>query len=181
VIIGICGAAGAGKDTIATHLEARYRFGKIAFADPLYAMVSAMTGIGVESLRDRKFKEAVLPVIGQSPRRLLQTLGTEWGRGLVADDIWIRIAIQKASSMERAVISDVRFDNEAEAIKSAGGSVWLVTRPDAKCLDSTAATHSSERGISPHLIDATIVNGGAFSELSARVDAAYHKATAAYN
>ena len=100
---------------------------------------------------------------------------------MVADDIWIRLALQRADRFERAVISDVRFDNEAQAIKDAGGSVWLVTRPAATCLAGATASHSSERGVSASLIDATIRNDGAFSDIAARVDAALEKATAAYN
>jgi hypothetical protein len=117
--------------------------------------------------------------VGKSPRELLQSLGTEWGRAMVADDIWIRLALQRAG--QRTVISDVRFDNEAAAIRATGGVVWRVVRPDVGCLDASTAQHSSERGISPELIDAQIVNDCSLAALAARVDAALLKATFAYN
>ncbi len=180
MIIGICGAAGAGKDTVAARLEAAHGFWSLAFADPIYQMVSAMTGLPVGALRDRTAKEALLP-IGKSPRELLQSLGTEWGRNMVSEDIWIRIALERASRRLRAVISDVRFDNEAEAILAAGGSVWRVVRPGVGCLVGQTASHSSERGISDRLVSVEISNDGGLDDLERRVDSAMLQATAQYN
>lgn len=55
------------------------------------------------------------------------------------------------------VIPDVRYDNEAAAIRKAGGKVWLITRPDAG-LKGEAAKHSSENGVSEEHIDYCIKN-----------------------
>lgn len=180
MIIGICGAAGAGKDTVAMRLRDRGFF-RVSFADPLYEMVSAMTGMRVEELADRGRKEQEIDWLGRSPRQLLQSLGTEWGRQCVGEDVWIRIAMRTAASCSLAVIPDVRFDNEAEAILDAGGVVWRVVRPGVSCLDPSTARHSSERGIAPHLISEVILNDGDLDRLAARVDAALEKATAIYN
>jgi cytidylate kinase len=180
MIIGICGAAGAGKDTVALRLNG-HGFFRVAFADPLYEMVSAMTGLSVAELSDRDAKEREIDWIGVSPRRLLQSLGTEWGRQHVAEDVWIRLALRTARVASRAVIPDVRFDNEAQAIRAAGGSVWRVVRPGVSCLDSSTAQHSSERGIAPELIDDVILNDGDIERLYGRVDEAIQKATARYN
>lgn len=181
MIIGICGAAGAGKDTVAMRLANAHGFRRIAFADPLYEMLEVFTGMHEELLRDRVTKEAVIGWIGKSPRHLLQTLGTEWGRKHVADDIWIKIAIQRARQTANVTIPDVRFDNEAKAIRDAGGSVWLVERPVTSCLDSAAAAHASERGIAGELIDSVIANDGDLALLNDRVDSAVAKATIRYN
>lgn len=172
-VIGICGAANAGKGTVASLFPNRI---EISFADPLYAMLSAMTGHGVERLKDRRFKEEVVPWLGKSPRQLLQTLGTEWGRGMVRDDVWIVIGRRKIagaiarletlSSPSYVVIPDVRFDNEAQVIRDEfGGVVWEVVRPGAE----TCVSHSSEAGISRHLIDRTIRNDGSLAALEAAV------------
>lgn len=181
MIIGICGGAGAGKDTIAARLAETHGFERIAFADPLYQMLEVLTGLPEERLRDRAEKEAVIEWLGKSPRQLLQSLGTEWGRQHVADDVWVRLAVRKAAAAPLVAIPDVRFDNEAQAIKDAGGLVWCVVRPGVTCLDPSTSKHSSERGISPSLIDLVLRNDSDIERFCARVDAAVAKATAAYN
>lgn len=169
MLIGLTGAAGAGKDTVASLLG-----GKItAFADPLYECVSLMTGIPVDRLRDRAVKEAVIPWIGKSPRQLLQTLGTEWGRRMVSDEIWVRSLFERVRPLleagETVIVTDVRFDNEAEAIAAAGGEVWRIVRPQWRCLSGDAAAHASERGVGDHLVARTIVNGGSVDDLKAAI------------
>lgn len=184
MLIGLCGAAGSGKGSVASFLVAE-GFGEIAFADPIYAAVSAMTGISEEKLKDRAFKERQIAGIGKSPRELLQLFGTEFGRNLIGESIWIDLAMQKVERYTTAfvsvVISDVRFDNEAEAIRSAGGFVWRVVRDAPSCLNSLAAKHASEAGISSHLIDSVITNNGTLGDLRAEVDAAMREATKSYN
>ena len=178
ILIGLCGAAGAGKDTVAARLRERHGFWVMAFADPLYSAVSAITGMPVAALKNRDLKERPVGWIGKSPRELLQLLGTEFGRNLIREDIWIRRAMETIGAVavgnEHAgcVITDVRFDNEAEAIRQAGGMIFEVVRPGSTCLKSAAATHSSERGIGRQHILATIVNDGSLDDLAAGVDAA---------
>jgi hypothetical protein len=106
---------------------------------------------------------------------LLQTLGTEWGRGTVHPEIWIRIAMERAAqhlTFNGVVITDVRFDNEAQAIIDAGGEVWRVARPGWRCLADASATHSSEAGVSDHLITRTIDNSGSLDDLKLQLNAA---------
>jgi hypothetical protein len=169
MLIGLCGPAGAGKNTVADFLT---ECTQLAFADPLYECVSTITGLPVSCLKDRDVKEAVIPRLGKSPRQLLQTLGTEWGRGTVHPEIWIRIAMERAGRHENVVITDVRFDNEAQAIVDAGGEVWRVTRPGWRCLADDAAAHQSEAGVSDHLIARTIDNSGSLDDLRSQLAAA---------
>jgi hypothetical protein len=171
MLIGLCGAAGSGKNTVADLLP----FAQIAFADPLYECVSTITGLPVAKLKDRDVKENVIPWLGKSPRQLLQTLGTEWGRGTVHPEIWIRIAMERAANHmthNGVVITDVRFDNEAQAIIDAGGEVWRVTRPGWRCLADDAAAHQSEAGVSDRLIARTIANSGSLYDLREQLAAA---------
>jgi hypothetical protein len=178
MLIGLCGPAGAGKNTVADFLTDSNGgpFAQIAFAAPLYECLSAITGLPVARLKNRDVKEEVIPWLGKSPRQLLQTLGTEWGRGTVHPEIWIRIAMERAkpemAGGRGVVITDVRFDNEAQAVIDAGGEVWRVTRPGWRCLADEAAAHQSEAGVSDHLIARTIDNSGSLDDLRDQLAAA---------
>ncbi len=171
MLIGLSGAAGSGKNTVAELLG----FRQTAFATPLYKMLAALTGLPVRDLQNRATKETPIGWLGKSPRELLQTLGTEWGRNLVAEDVWVRATLQEIAPWlaagERVAITDVRFDNEAAAVRTAGGRVVRVVRPSHGCLASDAARHSSEAGISSHLIDAWIENTGSLDALKAAAEA----------
>lgn len=162
-IIGLCGAANAGKNTVADLLRPD---AVIAFADPLYEALSVMLGIPVAKLRDRQFKETVIPWLRKSPRQMLQTLGTEWGRGMVNDRLWLILAERRIRSAidhgaRTIAITDVRFDNEAELILGLGGSIVAVSRPGA----ATCVGHVSEAGIDPRLISLTLENSGTVDDL----------------
>jgi hypothetical protein len=176
MIIGLCGLAGSGKDEVAAILSREHRFAVIAFAGPIYQAVSEITGLSPQELKDRAIKEEPIPWLGKSPRELLQTLGTEWGREMVSQDIWITIALRRARQYEgsswNVAITDVRFENEAEAIRDAGGQVWRVERPGAG-LSGEAAEHSSEAGVADHLVNQVIYNGGDLDDLGATVNAAF--------
>ncbi len=115
-----------------------------------------------------------------SPRHALQQLGTEWGRAC-HPDVWIDYALRVADEVRRgqaytarrglystspgtvrcphAVISDVRFENEAAKIRAKGGLVWQITRAGAG-LSGAAALHVSEAGVPVALIDRVIPNDG---------------------
>lgn len=169
-VVGVSGRAGSGKNVVAGMVpDAKV----IQLADPLYAMVSVMLGVSEERLRDRDFKERTLDWLGKSPRQLLQTLGTEWGRSTIRDDVWLLMAKSRIEALLEdgaacVVVADLRFDNEAAMIRGLGGEVWEVLRPDA----ADVAEHSSERGLSPHLVDRTIQNDGTLSQLRLHVEAA---------
>ena len=170
-LIGLTGPAGAGKDLVASMIPGAHR---IAFADPIYAGVAAMLDIPEGLLRARSTKEAPLVDFGRSPRELLQTLGTDWGRKLVTPDIWLRVAFwrwEKAAAAGHSVIvvPDVRFQNEARLIHDQGGEVWLVHRPDV----APVADHQSEAGLPLRSIDRLVSNAGTVDELRRRVQATW--------
>lgn len=170
-IIGFTGPAGAGKDLAASMIPGACR---IAFADPIYQGLSAMLGIPEGVIRNRAEKENPIVGIGASPRQLLQTLGTEWGRQMIRDDIWLRVAFWRweqlaAGGVSLIVVPDVRFENEARMIRGEGGEVWMIHRPGVE----PVAAHSSEAGIPLKLIDRLVVNDGTVDQLRERVEATF--------
>jgi hypothetical protein len=154
---------------------------RIAFADPLYQGLAAMLAIPEGVLRDRSAKERPLVGLGASPRQLLQTLGTEWGRRMIREDIWLRVAFWRweqlaAGGISLIVVPDVRFANEARLIRENGGEVWMVHRPGVE----PVAAHESEAGLPLRLIDRLVVNNGTVDQLRERVEATFMRtATAA--
>lgn len=172
ILIGLCGVAGSGKGEVAARLARRHGFMEMAFADPLYEAVSAIVGKPVAWLKDRANKEEVIPWLGKSPRELLQLMGTEFGRKMIHPEIWIRSAVERIDSSRPVVFTDVRFDNEAQAIQEAGGVIFEVIRPFAACLKPHTAAHESEQGIMGEYVYLTIENTGTLDDLAAAVDAA---------
>ena len=147
MLIGLHGKAGAGKDTVADYLYHRHSYGRIAFAGPLKDMLIVF-GIGRHVLDDRDQKEQVIEWIGKSPRQLMQSLGTEWGRNLVGEDIWIRHAEHRLALQRRIGVkvcfTDCRFENEAAWIRAQGGVIWHIARHLDHCI---TPEHSSEDGV----------------------------------
>lgn len=151
MIIGLSGLAGVGKDTIADFLVRHHAFEKVSLAEPFKVFCKEVLGFSDDQLfGPSKFRDAVDPRYGKTPREALQKLGTDWGRAFY-ENIWVDRAIQIAQARLRfcrsdgCVIPDVRFKNELDAIKAAGGQVWRIVRTDARCgLAGEAAAHISE-------------------------------------
>lgn len=164
-IIGITGKAGSGKDTAGDFLRSSGMYTKMAFADPIRRGISAIFNLYREQL-EHPAKEQPLPKIGKSPRQLMQTLGTEWGRNLVHPDLWLILAgttIQKSlAETEYVVITDVRFENEAQMVRDMGGVIWHIHRNGA----GTQHEHVSEAGVNLHTgRDVIIDNNGSIKDL----------------
>lgn len=181
-LIGMHGYKGSGKDTAARVLVQERGFTPIAFAEPMRAMLTVMLGYtGMPSheaaqwFDDRDKKEHPIPGIGVSYRKLAVTLGTEWGRDLIRPDLWVWIARQRIEQLAEQgaaiVVTDVRFADEAQMIRSLGGEVWLIDRPDIEADES----HRSEKRLPPHLIDRGIKNDAGLSELRETVLAAQRR------
>lgn len=169
LLIGITGRAGSGKDTAGLFLARHFALCRAAFADPLKAMLLAM-GLCEDDLHGPA-KEQPLPDLGVSPRRLMQTLGTEWGRDLIDPDLWVKLfrwgmarswPVLRAINPDVAgyVLTDVRFANEADFIRRGGHLVHL-TRQAAPAV----AAHSSEAGLEIQPSDFVIANDGELSQL----------------
>lgn len=180
-LIGLTGRKGAGKDTAAAHLVRAHGFRQIALADPIRDGIKAMLGLDDDTLNARALKEIAIDWLGASPRHLMQTLGTEWGRHHVADDLWLRIASRRldqirkesAGMPQRVVVSDIRFENEAEWIREQGGIVVHIRRQEAETM---ADGHASEAGVTLCMDDDVITNDGIPADLFAQLDYLFSEA-----
>ena len=163
MIIGIHGPLNGGKDTVANIIQQMHpqQFGRYAFARPLKDALKIMFGFSDLQLEDRKLKDEVDPFWGFTPRKAMQLLGTEFGRDMLRKDVWIKRAEHEASQNERKkqgmLITDVRFENEAEWLRSRDDAVLIyITAPDI--MRDERYAHASEAGISRAHTDITISN-----------------------
>ena len=163
--IGLHAKKRAGKDTLARMISDRWNYGVVAFADPLYAALRAM----FPNIHPGCWEDRNIPIsyLGKSVNQLLQTLGTEWGRNLVAEDVWVKMAsiaagdTQRRFGREGIVFSDVRYENEAEFIIANGGKVICIEAGRGVKINE----HSSEQGIPDKYIHARITNDSTFETL----------------
>lgn len=168
-IIGFNGTMGVGKSTavglLDQYLIATLDQGSrlIKFAQPLYD-IQDMVYDRISDVYER-------PETFIKDRKLLQWIGTEWGRGTISDSLWVdlwKAEARNALGFELVVIcDDVRFNNEAATIKEMGGIVVKLTsnRADDR-IDTKAgiAAHASEAGISDKYVDFIIENNGTLGE-----------------
>jgi len=141
MIIGICGFIGSGKDTAANYLVAQHGFKRDSFAGALKDAVAQVFGWDRELLEGltpeaRTWREQVDPWWSNrlsmpklTPRWVLQYWGTDVCRFGFHDDIWIAALENRLRHRNgHTVISDVRFPNEIQAIRNAGGIILWVKR-----------------------------------------------------
>lgn len=158
-IIGLTGAAGSGKTTVAQYIVDKRGGVRRPFAGPLKVMLQTFLedqGAGFSTafrMVSGDLKEQPTDYLGgRTPRQAMQMLGTEWGRGL-SPTLWVdawRNGIERASLQASAdgvpaliVVDDVRFPNEVEAIRQLGGIIIRIDRPGAG-LEGAAGRHASE-------------------------------------
>jgi len=116
-----------------------------------------------------------LPTDALTPRVVLQTLGTEFGRKQ-DPDVWIKVALVRAKAflsepefVTTVCITDVRFLNEARLIRESGGQVWRIRRPGVSPLTTGIAGHASEEEQKKQEMDSYVTldlnNRGTLAEL----------------
>jgi dephospho-CoA kinase len=167
-LIGLAGLKRSGKDTVANFLK-EIGYIQYSFAQPIKEAVSVMTGYSYEYLDNQDTKEKPLEEfchdgINITPRLMMQTLGTEWARELIHPDFWLIIAKKRIeNAKQNIVISDVRFENEAEFIRNYGGVVVHIQRPSM--VSNEFSNHASENGVEIHAMDKLIINDGSLNDL----------------
>lgn len=172
MIIGISGRIGSGKDTLAQfirEIDPSYEVKKFAYK--LKQVASLLTGVPVEKFEDQEFKKQQMPSEwGMTYREFLQKLGTDAIRDGLHTNAWVNSLMAEykidghAGPMQYPnwLITDVRFPNEAVAVKQYGGILVRINRfydPNENNL------HPSETALDDYPFDKVIDNRGTLADL----------------
>lgn len=170
LLVGLSGYARSGKDTAAAALS-DLGFERRAFADTVKTSLYRLNPLVPDGDEYGRLSTVVddegwdRAKNRTEVRALLQRLGTQAGRMVLGDDIWVDTALRDLP--ERAVFTDVRYQNEADTIRSRHGIVIRIERPGVGPVNG----HSSESGLEGFRFDAVIQNDGTVAELHTNVGA----------
>ncbi len=176
ILIGFTGKMGCGKTTAIKFLEDFYDKNSVIvkFAQPLYDM---------QEFIYRRIQEVYQrPKDFTKDRKLLQWLGTEWGRDSISQDLWAdiwRTSVQTAinnDSKAVVVCDDVRFDNEAVILRDLGGFLIKIEsdKADGRINTNTGIIgHTSEQGVDEKYVDFLVTNNDTVTEFQTSLSRVY--------
>jgi hypothetical protein len=174
--IGITGPAQSGKDTVYSILKEVFgdKCQRFSFADKLKYSVASLFDISREVVDYLKISQDLCVDIKAYPRgippvhrlmtmrEILQRYGTEAHRNIFGKDFWVEQLFKDVEDDKNMlfVITDVRFDNEAKAIKDRKGFIIRLTRNGTGNMK-----HASEVPIAMDLVNVVINNDGSIEDL----------------
>lgn len=141
-IIAVCGAEGSGKDTISNIISEKYGYKKISFAGVLKDILAVLfdwdrellEGITDESRIWRentdKWWSKELNIPNFTPRYAMKYIATYVFKEHFHNDIWLLTVKRKIMKMSKVIITDARFKNEIDFIKSFNGILVYVSRDE---------------------------------------------------
>lgn len=174
-LIGICGLARHGKDSIAQVLVKEFGFTRIAFADKLREVALAIDPFVVLPTDTIIRLSGLIELCGWEKaktypdvRRLLQRIGTEAGRNIISERLWLDLHAKESRNYTNVVVPDVRFHNEADYIHQQGGFLIRVTDP-RKVDNGVGTVHPSEQFVNQLPAQIEISNDGTLEDLAVKV------------
>ncbi len=149
------------------------------YAGKLKQIASLLTGIPVMDFEQQEVKESYLNDAWDHGdermlvREFLQKLGTESIRDVIHPNAWVTALMcdyrpKKLSEYypSKWIVTDVRFPNEAQAIKDKGGLLIRVDRPGVRPIN----LHPSETALNNWKFDYKIANVSDFKALAFTVE-----------
>lgn len=172
LVVMISGKQGSGKSSLASNLRASLegmgqRVASVRFASAIYEMHDWIRDYMRSRGIDRPEKDG----------RLLQLLGTEWGRDTISPDVWVNLLENRIEEMvgeiDVVLIDDCRFPNELALVNRFSG---LTIRLDADRNVRKARcpawrdtdTHSSETALDNAKFDTWICTDTVDEQYTAR-------------
>lgn len=137
MLVGIKGKMGAGKSKSAEILKDNFKFSEYAMAEPIKKFAEILGFTKKELYGTQEDKLRINKFWGISARQFLQKFGTDVCRKHLPtiipemSNIWVQafeLYCQKNKN-KNIIVSDVRFQDEANAIKKNGGIIIEIQRP----------------------------------------------------
>ncbi len=171
LIIGLSGSAGSGKTTVAKHIYTwlwthGYTAYRWAFADAVKLVAATALDLPLNYFMDEESKKQrveIGPNTSMLGRTFLQLVGTECFRNNIHPEFWCHRLLTRINAIDKGIflIHDVRFLNEADAIRNSGGVLVGIHRPG---LDSSDK-HQSEQEWKDIITDYCLTNDGTLQML----------------
>ena len=170
MIIGLTGYAQSGKDSVANILVENYGYQRVAFADPIRDLLYATNPMLKEGYRVQGLVDVYgwdrVKVDYPEARRLLQDLGVG-ARKTFGDMFWVKQALRQVNFEGNYVITDVRYPNEAKAIRQYDNSqLWRIKRTGVDAVNS----HESESAMDGEKVDQIFLNNGTLEDLQVLIN-----------
>lgn len=171
-VIAVHGLAGHGKTTSTKHLVATHGLDVVKFAAPIKNMLATLLiymgespEIAAMSMEDPLLKSIPInELFGVTPRRLQQTLGTEWGRNIISPHLWTSLAALKInqhwlrSPGHVILVDDLRFDTEYQMLNENFDTTFVKIYAPWMVKGREEDMHISERPLPDSLFDHVIIN-----------------------
>jgi len=164
MLIGIVGKAGSGKDTAANHLCTKYRFQRLAYATPIKKQLCSMLHIPLGEYNNLKRGTWKSDDCGYnfSGRNLLVGVGMMMRDH--DDTQFVKYVDNLLNPLVDTVISDVRFENEVEHIRSRNGIIINISRNGLDKSDSITEK------LADNTYDYTLDNNGTIDDLNKQIN-----------
>lgn len=132
-LIGVSGKKRSGKDTFFEYAnkissQRGVNFENRKFADNLKKICSILSGENIDVFQDHTFYNNVINSYNLTVRELLQIVGTEVFRDSFDKNVWVKSLFNTYKPNQNWIVTDVRFPNEANAIKKRGGILIRINR-----------------------------------------------------
>ncbi|NET72459.1 MAG: hypothetical protein F6K62_16455 [Sphaerospermopsis sp. SIO1G2] len=150
-----------------------------SFAEPLKQMgitFLMQCGVSREQAAAYMYEDRETPIkeVPGEPtgRWLLQSLGTEWGRGCIHQELWVKILESNSKTDKHTIIDDMRFPNELRMVLENRGALIRIERDIT--IQQDVLSHSSEGGLDKYFGGSikcayNIQNDSSLEDLAAKV------------
>jgi hypothetical protein len=164
-----------GKTTVAKYIATMWGFKHMSFADPLRAIIHTLyrqAGISTPMIKyymhNKEGKETLIPEFGKTYRYMIRTLGTEWGRDMIDENMWTNILVNrvrraKANPNTKFIVDDTRFKSEWNTTRyNFNAELWEVRNEN---LEIVHTEHRSEGELHTTPKNVLIKNNGTLVDL----------------